>query len=99
MWGAVNKLKVGFFRQEACAGAPAPPGWNVRSARVFGCRFRTVMDQDCPDSIFSQLPGEGLEVRGRAHGRMWVTGIESAERRTTILNRRSLCLSAIVFSP
>ena len=40
--GAVKKFKIGSFRQEAHAGgqrshAPAPPRWNARSARVFGC--------------------------------------------------------------
>jgi len=37
--GAVKELKfnrkIGSFRQEACAGALAPPRWNARSARVF----------------------------------------------------------------
>ncbi len=37
----MKKLKIGSFRQEACAGgqrshAPAPPRWNARSARVSG---------------------------------------------------------------
>ncbi|MCI0418198.1 MAG: hypothetical protein L0387_44305 [Acidobacteria bacterium] len=48
----MKKLKIDFFRQEACAGAPAPPRWNARSARVVGCGFRTVMGQDRPDPIF-----------------------------------------------
>jgi hypothetical protein len=34
------------------------PGWNVRSARVFGCRFRTVMESGSSQSIFSQLQGD-----------------------------------------
>jgi hypothetical protein len=55
----VKKLTIGSFRQEACAGAPAPPRWNARTARVFGRGFRTVMEQDRPDSIFSQLQGKG----------------------------------------
>ena len=34
--GDVNKLSIGRLRCLACAGAPAPPGWNAHSARVFG---------------------------------------------------------------
>ena len=55
----MKKSKIGSFRQEACAGAPAPPRWNARSARVFGCASRTVTLRDRPDSIFSQLQGQG----------------------------------------
>ena len=54
----MKKFKIGSCRQEACAGAPAPPRWNVRSARVFSCGFRTVIGQDRHDLIFSQLPAE-----------------------------------------
>ena len=46
----MKTFKIGSFRREACAGgrrshAPAPPWWNARSARVFGCSLRTVMEQ------------------------------------------------------
>jgi hypothetical protein len=61
---AVKQLNVDSFRQEACAGAPAPPRCNARSARVFGCGFRTVMGQDRPDSTFSQLQGAARSARG-----------------------------------
>jgi hypothetical protein len=58
--GAVKKLKIRSFRQEARAGgqrshAPAPPRWNARSARVLGCGFEAVICQDRANSIFSQL--------------------------------------------
>src|SRR6185436_2517148 len=36
------------FRRGACAGAPAPPRWNARSARVFGCEFRTGRSRALP---------------------------------------------------
>jgi hypothetical protein len=40
----VKKLRIVSSRQEPCAGGrrshvPAPPWWNVRSARVFTERF------------------------------------------------------------
>ena len=55
--GAVKKLKIGSFRQEACAGAPAPPRWNARSARVFGCGFKT---PDASGSLwFNFFPASG----------------------------------------
>jgi hypothetical protein len=43
------------IQKEACAGAPAPPRWNARSARVSGCRFRTVLGLERPHSIFSHI--------------------------------------------
>jgi hypothetical protein len=61
--GAVKKLKIGCCRQEACAGAPAPPRWNARSARVFGRGFRALMRRDSPDSIFSQLQDGGRALQ------------------------------------
>jgi hypothetical protein len=63
--GAVKELKIGCFRQEACAGAPAPPRWNARSARVFGCGFGTAMGQVRPNSIFSQLQGDKWRTPGK----------------------------------
>ena len=50
-------MKIDDFRHSACAGAPAPPRWNARSARVFGRGFRAVNSQDRPDSIVSQHQG------------------------------------------
>ena len=57
-----EKIEGRLLPEEACAGAPAPPRWNVRSARVFGCRFRKVMEQARRGSIFSQLRG-GRDAR------------------------------------
>ena len=46
----MKKLKIGSFRQEACTGDAVPRAratrWNARSARVFGCGFRTVIRQN-----------------------------------------------------
>jgi hypothetical protein len=30
----VKEFNIDYFRVQACAGAPAPPMWNGRSARV-----------------------------------------------------------------
>jgi len=92
---AVKKLKIGSSRQEACAGAPAPPRWNVRSARVFGCGFRTEMGQDCPDSIFHSFRAR-VRGQGRAHSRKScfepknIGGQAKRETRQSVAKRRPL---------
>ena len=63
----MKKLKIDYFRPQACAGgqrshAHAPPWWNVRSARVFTCGFGDRADQGWLNSIFSQLQGLGWVV-------------------------------------
>lgn len=66
-WGAVKKLKIGSVQQGA--GAPAPLRWNVRSPRVFGCGFRTVMSGSSRFS-FSQLQADGTSaLPGISHTR------------------------------
>ena len=41
----MKKLTIGSFEQEACAGAPAPPGETRPPRALIGCRFRIVMTQ------------------------------------------------------
>jgi len=65
---ALKKLKRPSFRRRACAGAPAPPRWNARSARVFSFGFRTATGQGRHHSIFSQLPVKGEIGRIFIHG-------------------------------
>ena len=49
-----NPLKIGSFRQEACAGAPAPPRWNASG-------FGAVKSQDHPDQFFTAPGAFSLE--------------------------------------
>src|SRR5262245_32075977 len=55
--GAAKKLKIGSFRQEACAGAPAPPGGTRAPRAFFACGFRDRGWPESLDSIFSQPQG------------------------------------------
>ena len=53
--GAVKKLKIGSFRKEACAGAPAPPG-GTRAPRAFSAVASKLYLSRSSNSIFSLLP-------------------------------------------
>ena len=57
--------------QKACAGAPAPPGWNARSAHVFSRGSISERRLGCPDSISSHFSGEGVASAGICSARSW----------------------------
>ena len=74
------------LKTKRAPGAPAPPRWNASSARVFGCRFRTVMSEERPDSSVSQLEARRSKSR-------WPAGcISLPQHRTHIARPASLKL-------
>jgi hypothetical protein len=61
----VKKFKIGSLGPEACAGAPAPPRWNARSARVFACEFRTLKGRILTVQFFHSSRGGWRSDSGR----------------------------------
>jgi len=60
--GRCEELKDGSSWQKACAGAPAPPRWNARSARVFNRGSGSEQDFGLPQFDFSQLQAVKAEL-------------------------------------
>jgi len=55
--GRCEEIQIRFLLVTSVRGAPAPPRWNARAARVFGCGLEIVLGQHCPDSIHSHHQG------------------------------------------
>ena len=53
--GSCETIENRSCRGSACAGAPAPPGWPVRSARVFFCGFGDGRNRDWRNSVVLRL--------------------------------------------
>jgi hypothetical protein len=49
---------------DSLLGSARSTRWNARSARVFGCGFKTVTCQTRPIQFFHSFRGKGRQVRG-----------------------------------
>ena len=57
----MKKLKIDYFRRSACAGAPAPPRWNVHSARVLAVDSETGRIRVRTIKFFTASEGDVLD--------------------------------------
>jgi len=89
----VKRFKIGSFRQEACAGAPAPPGWNVCSARALGL---WILGRDTSGSFRFNLFAASGAAQERRVGLVPIRQIPQGDRRTMPLPREDFCYPTVL---